>query len=88
MLKTQIALELTPHQIAELQPLFQEATAQNTIICGSIDPTDFGLIKLAVVDRETALQIEDLANTTGEETNVRQITSGNRRDVEKAKIKS
>lgn len=85
MLKTRLALELTPHQIAELQPLLQEANAQHTIICGSIDSTDFGLIKLAVVDRETALQIEALANTKGEETNVREITSANRRDVEKAK---
>lgn len=88
MLKPRLVLKLTAEQIAALQPLIQEAEAQKSIICGSVEFSTYDCVKLAVVDRETALQIEALAKTQGEETNVRQITSANRRDVEKAENQS
>lgn len=66
MLKTQLVLPLTKDQLADLQMIILQARTTGGIICGSIDIDDYKSIKLAVVERKTALEIEKLANTEGE----------------------
>ncbi len=67
MLKTQIVLPLKKDQLEQLQMMILQAKTTGSIICGSIDFENYDSIKLAVVDRKTALEIEKLANTRGEE---------------------